>query len=269
MKILLKSLVILTVVIMSVSCSKKPLEIGRDNPQLEIQKCMALSNKKRFEEAIECLEIFKSRFPQTEYSTQAEMTIADNYFDQKEYLLAADAYELYIKMHPTSVNSAYAYYRLGLSYFKESPKAIDRDQQYLEEAILYLRLSVINFPKSEYYDAAKVALQEAVERVAARIYYIGNFYFRTGEYISAVPRLIDLANQYPESPLAPKSLYKLVIASGRLKRVDDAKLFFSKLTLDYPKSAWTAKAEPKIMKYVKKYGSGKSSEPAHGAEGAE
>ncbi len=57
-----------------VSCAKKPVEVGRENPELEIQKCMKYSEKKQFEEAVECLEIFKSHFPKSQWGIEAEIT---------------------------------------------------------------------------------------------------------------------------------------------------------------------------------------------------
>lgn len=236
----------------SIACSKKQIEIGRNNPDKELQKCMKLSEKKQFEEAVECLEIFKSRFPRTEYSRMAEIAIADNYFQNKEYLLAADAYNLFIRLHPTSPKSDYAYYRLGLSYLKETPKAIDRDQQYLDEAVQYLRLTLMSFPNSPYKEAATEALKDARNRVAARIYYIGNFYYRTGEYRAAIPRFLDIVNDYSETDVVPITLYKLVLSTSKINRIDDAKLFFSKLNIEYPTSEWTKKSEKKLNKYIKK-----------------
>jgi len=252
-------LIILLLVLLSThfaACKKDELKIGRDNPQFEIQKCMRLSEKKKFEEAIECLEIFKSRFPQTTLGTQAELSIADAYFNKKEYLLAADAYLIYVRMHPTSPQSDYAYYRLGLSYLKQTPEAIDRDQQYIDKAIHYLRLTATAFPSSPYHEAAVESLKDARSRVARRVFYIGRFYYRTGQYKAAIPRFLTVVNDYSETDLVPPALYKLVVSTGKLQKVNDSKLFFSKLTLDYPDSKWTKKAEGKVRKYVKKYGAG-------------
>lgn len=243
-------------------CAKEKWEIGKDEPQIEIQKCLKLSEKKDFEEAIECLEIFKSRFPQSAVSAEAELAIGDNYFNKKEYLLAADAYLMFAKMHPTHPKSDYAYYRLGLSYLKETPKPIDRDQQYLEKAIYYLRLAVQSFPSSSYHAAAVESLKDARNRVAKRNYYIGRFYYRTGEYFAAIPRFLDIVNDYPETDVVPISLYKLVVATGKLKNTNDAKLFFSKLEMEHPQNKWTKKAEGKLKSYIRRYGEGEGTPEA-------
>lgn len=237
----------------SSGCAKNGVKISRGEPGDEVQKCLKLSEQKKFQEAIECFEIFKSRFPKTPYSIEAELAIADNYFNKKEFLLAADSYLAFTKMHPISPKTDYAYYRLGLSYLKESPKAIDKDQQYLDDAVYYLRIAATSFPNSPYREAAQASLKDALGRLAKRNYYIGRFYFRTGEYIASIPRFIDVVQNYPEAEIVPKALYKLVVANGKLRRIRDAKLFYSKLAVEYPDNEWTKKAEGKLSAYVRKY----------------
>src|SRR3989338_10546186 len=146
------------------SCGKDELEIGRENPELEIQKCIELSNKKDYEKAVECLEIFKSRFPQTPQGQEAELRIADPYFNKKDYLIAAETYQGFIRFHPFHAQVDYATYRTGLSYLKELPKAIDRDQQYLEQAIDLFEKVIVNFPESAYQKPAAHDLADAKRR---------------------------------------------------------------------------------------------------------
>lgn len=242
---------VLGLIITASGCAKNEWSInGKGEPQIEIQKCIKLSEDKNYEEAVECLEIFKSKFPRTKYSLEAELYIADNQFDQKEYLLAADTYNTYVRMHPTGPKLDYAYYRTGLSYLKETPKAYDRDQQYLDDAVKYLRASVAAFPDSPYKDAAVESLKEARLRMAKRIYYIGRFYYRFGEYKAAIPRFVDLINDYPETDLVPITFYKLIVAAAKLNEIDEAKLYYTKMSMDFPNDKWTKKAEKKLAKFT-------------------
>jgi len=249
-----KSSIILLTIFFAASCAKTKVPLATGDPHSDLERCLVLAEKKKFDEAVECLEVFKSHFPQTEEAINAELLIADNYFAKKEYLLAADTYLLFIKTHPSHPKLGYAYFRLGLSYLKASPKAIDRDQEYLDDAAYYLKIALSELEGGEYREAALRALDETIRRLSAREYYIGNFYYRTGEYIAAIPRFIELLNTYPDSKLVPNALYKLVVAHGKLKRVSDAKSFYSKLSTDYPTSPWTKRAEKKLLYYTKKYG---------------
>ncbi|MBI2091653.1 MAG: outer membrane protein assembly factor BamD [Deltaproteobacteria bacterium] len=242
----------MAILLYGVSCAKKPIEIGRENPELEIKKCIKYSDKKHFDEAIECLEIFKSRFPKSQWGIEAELMIGDNYFRQKEYLLAADSYQSFIKLHPIHQKTAYAYFKTGLSYLRHSPKAIDRDQEYIDDAIANFQIVINSYPDGEYFELAKANLLEARTKVAKRHFYIGRFYFKTGEYIASIPRFQEIADNYKDSGLAEKSLSNIALANLELKRLENAKVAFSRLASEYPQSKYISKIEKKLISAVKK-----------------
>ena len=231
-------------------CAKEKVSIGRTDPDLEIQKCIHLSGKKLYEEAVECLEIFKSRFPQTQLGQEAELKIADTYFRQGEFLLAAETYQVFISLYPNHPKVDYALYRKGLSYFEKSPKAIDRDQQYLDKAVGELESFVRIFPTSPYYDLGKKALADAENRLAERIFYVGRFYYRTDEYQSAAARMEELIQKYPNSTKTPHALFFLTESRLALGDSEAARVAVSMLIEIFPNDDWTKKAQDSYFKTI-------------------
>ena len=238
--------------LVSIGCGKQQFDIGKEDPEVEITKCISLSQHRKYEEATECLEIFKSRFPQTAQGQEAELRIAENYFQQKQYLLAADTYLNFAKLHPNHPQVDYALYRAGVSYFREAPKAVDRDQKYLSKAGEQLELALRAAPQGTYHDQIVEALNAVHGRLAKRIYYVANFYYRTGEYISAIGRFQELVDKYPRSPLTAKSLYRLVKANMIEGRQEKARQAVETLLQNFPKDHWSAKAEKYFLNRVKK-----------------
>jgi len=234
------------------SCGKEKLKIGEGNPDEEIKQCLRLTSRGKHEDAIQCLEMFKARYPESRYGQEAELLIGDAYFSRKDYLLAAESYGAFIRLYPTHPKVDYAHYRVGLCYFKESPKAIDRDQEYLDEAIVHLKAVVRRYPGSQYHKAALETLREARTSVARRHYYIGRFYFRTGEYIASIPRFMEIAEKYQDSGLADKALYKALTANLRLGRFDAARAIFGEMSVRYADSKYTKRAEKEMLSGVKK-----------------
>lgn len=228
-------------------CGKQKLTIGDGKPDEEIKQCLRLSSKGKHEDAIQCLEMFKARYPESRYGQEAELLIGDAYFTRKDYLLAAESYGAFIRLYPTHPKVDYAHYRIGLCYFKESPKAIDRDQEYLEEAIVHLRAVLRRYPGSKYRKPALATLKEARTRVARRQFYIGRFYYRTGEYIACIPRFMEVAERYPDSGLGDKALYMALDANLKLDRFDTARAVFSAMSVNYPQSKYTKRAERKML----------------------
>jgi outer membrane protein assembly factor BamD len=234
------------------ACASKELVIGRGDPDVEIQKCIKLSNKKHFEEAVECLEMFKARFPKTRQGIEAELKIGDNYFADEEYLLAANAYLTFIKLYPYDQKIDYAYYRTGLSYLRNTPKAIDRDQEYLEDALAYFKIVLKNFQQSPYYPLAEEGFDEAEGKVAARNFYIARFYYRTGEYKAAIPRFRTVVQRYPQSEDYKESLYLCGKSYVNIEEIEGAKEMLSLLVINFPEDRYTKRLERILLKKIRK-----------------
>lgn len=224
-------------------CAKEKLKIGREDPEAEIQKCIALSKKKHYEEAVDCLEIFKSRFPGTAQGQEAGLKIADTYFAQHQYLLAADSYLAFVDLNPLHPKTDYALYRAALAYLNEAPKPIDRDQQYLFKAKETMQRALRASYRSTYEELMVQTLKVIDERLAQRIFYIGRFYWRTGEYRSAIPRFEDLLEKYPQAEIVPQALYYLIRCQLGLKHSEQAQAALQKMVESFPKNDWTRKAQ--------------------------
>src|SRR4030095_4411477 len=206
----------------SLGCAKKQFVFsGQENDEQAFEKCLHLSAKKRFQEAIDCLEIYKSRFPDSRRASDAEIRIGDAYFQKKEYLLAAETYKLYAKLHPTSDKLDYVYYRIGLCYLNETPKKIDRDQEHLPESTDNFAIVVTQFPNSPYAKMAKYKYDESKRLVAKRNFYVGRFYYKWGEYKAAIPRFQEVYERYPDLGLDEDALYYTIKSYRKLKKNDE------------------------------------------------
>ncbi|MFH0799600.1 MAG: outer membrane protein assembly factor BamD [Pseudomonadota bacterium] len=251
MKSLWTAILLLLAVLATSSCTKQQISVGKGDPESEFKACMRLSAKGKFEDTIQCMEMFKARYPQTAEGQEAELKIGDAQFGKKDYLVAAESYQAFLRLYPTNPKADYAHYRSGVAYYKESPKAIDRDQQYLTNAIEQLRTVLRRYPGSKYTEQSRATLQVAIRRIARRNFYIGRFYYRTGQYLAAVPRFKEVAENYPESGLADRSLYLMVVADLKLGHRDEAKEAYSALQSRYSGSKYVKSAEKKMIRAAK------------------
>lgn len=239
---LLPFLLIATALI-TVSCAHKGATVNAGGAEDQLQKCLKLSDKKHFEEAIECLGALRTRYPKSTEGQEAEIRIGDNYYRKKDYLLAAESYRSFIKLHPLHDRVDYAYFRLGSSYLAQTPKGIDRDQEYLDDAIRNFNIVIQGFPSSTYRDLAQRDMAKARLKLAKRDYYVGRFYYRTGEYIAAIPRFMEVAKQYPDSGLGPQALYHAIHAAVAIKEYDTARDAFSLMSTQFAASPLTPRAQ--------------------------
>jgi outer membrane protein assembly factor BamD len=233
------------------ACAKKSVISGK-SLEGDLSACTKLSKKKRFDEAIECLEIFKSRYAGSGAAKEAMLAIADNFFRDEDFLLAAETYEGFLKNNPFHARTDYAFYRLGLSYLKASPKAIDRDQEHLDEAIRAFETQLRLYPNSSLRTESEQQLAAAREKVGRRNFYIGSFYFRTQEYRAAIPRLRTVIDHYSHIPQTPKAYAYLTMAHAKLQHFDSARSVFSAMEQQFPTTKETKKTGKRLRRLMKK-----------------
>ncbi len=229
-------------------CSKKSYKLtGQESDEQAMEKCLKLSQKKKFQEAIECLEIFRSRFPDSTHALDAELAIADNYFKNKEWLLAAESYVLYARLHPNSDKLDYAYYRAGLAHEKLLPKKIDRDMSSMEKAEDSFTEVFRRFPDSPYSKLAQAKYDEIRSRGAQKNMYVGKFYFKYGEYRAAVPRFLAILQDYPGLGFDEEALFRLAISYKKLGDQEKARAAAELMQEKFPESKKTHKIVKKIL----------------------
>lgn len=227
------------------SCAKEPLLGSAKTGEEAYKSCHKLTSKKDHEEAIQCFELLKARFPGSRSAFEADLEIGDNYFRQGEYLLAIESYQAFARLHPTHEKIGYANYRIGLSYLKESPKAYDRDQQYLDDSLHYLEMAV-NDPDADLRDVAREKWREARLRIAKRHFYVGRHYYRTGEYLAAIPRFQEVVTNYTGLGLDEKALYLLGDSYVHLSEKDRALEILSVFEQHFPESSFRSRLSGRI-----------------------
>jgi len=242
-------LMLFFVILLSTGCGQKKLARinERDSEAQALKKCLRLSEKKHFEEAVECLQIYKSQFPNSTYSQEAELNIGDNYYRKKEYLLAAESYKVFIQTNPASEKLDYAYYRMGLCYEKEMPKAIDRDQTYIKDATDSFHKVVEYFPQSSYAYMAKAKYDQMRNREAKKHFYVGHFYYRTGEFRASIPRFRIIMEEFHDLPIAKDAHYHIAMAYAKLDRMDAARELAASFLEKYPSSRFAKKLSKKLL----------------------
>jgi outer membrane protein assembly factor BamD len=168
-----------------------------------IQEGLDAYQLKKYERATEAFQKLKDRFPYSQYAVLAELKLADSYYLNKDYELAATSYKEFEKMHPTNEVIAYVVFMLGMSYFKQMP-TIDRDQSKALLAVQEFDRFSKGYPQSEYVTQAKINREEAQKNVVAHEFYIGEFYLKKGDYRAALGRFEGIIKQYPQTPHPPK-----------------------------------------------------------------
>lgn len=221
-------------------------KVGTHAEKKRLENCLKLSKQKKYVRAIECIEAFKGTNPLSQKSAQADITLADNYFASKDYLIAAEAYQNFVNSHPYHNKRPYALYRLGMAYLKESPKSIDRDQPHLAKAYQRFNQVVTYFPRSPYAKLAKKYRKIAFDRLARKEYYTARFYYKYHEYITAVYRFRNFLSLYSEHPLALDSYYYWSLSYKKLDKLEQARSIYKMMEKRYQNNPKTKSLAKKL-----------------------
>ncbi len=206
---LTKMLVLLGLI--SAGCSEKSLV--QDNPQESFAIARKSYEEHNYEIAIKKLSEFKSRFPYSRYAIEAELLIADCYFETNKFTEAGVAYEQFVKLHPKHERLDYVLFRVGLSYWKDAPTEIDREQEYTQTSIKKWDRLLKEFPSSSFAGEARALMVEGKTRIAKSEDFIARFYCRKNIWHACAYHSMLLLERHPEEKeLARRALERAAMA---------------------------------------------------------
>lgn len=170
-----------------------------------------------YQVAIDKLRVIKNKFPYSRYSVDAQLRIADVYFLQESFAEAAMAYETFRDLHPKHEKTPYAMFRVGLSYFNDTPSPIARDLTPGQKAIDAFNEFLKKYPQAPEAAEAKEKVQETRRLLAEKELYIANFYYRGDDYQAARSRYSKIVTLYPETESAEKAKDRLASIEKKAK----------------------------------------------------
>jgi outer membrane protein assembly factor BamD len=219
------------------ACAEK--EFDPNDPEKSFGIAKEPYDDESWDMAVTRLGEFKARFPYSKYAAEAELLIANAQFELEHYTEAAVAYEQFVKLHPKHPKVDYALFRIGESYWQDSPEEIDREQDYTLKAIREWEKLVEKMPDSSYSKKAAELIKQGKRRVAESIAFVVRFYCKQDVYHACAYRAIQLVDEYAEFPdlrieaaeYAAKALEEVAAAKAKDPN-SDKNLFFKTMTAE-------------------------------------
>jgi outer membrane protein assembly factor BamD len=220
-----KALIIGVILFWLTGCGLFKSELSKElerSPESLITEGMDNYQRKRYPRAIEAFQKLKDRFPYNQYAIVAELKLADSYFLNEDYELAAMAYKEFEKLHPANEIIPYVIFQLAMCNFKQMP-SIDRDQSYAFRAIQDFERLLKSYPQSEYVSQAQTNLLSAKKNLVSHEFYIGEFYLKEGKYEAALGRFESIIQQFPDTLHPSKIKEYIQTCKQRLARLESQK----------------------------------------------
>jgi outer membrane protein assembly factor BamD len=172
---------------------------------------MSQYEQEEYGDAARALETVISIGRGTDYGRDAQYYLAESYFKDRRYLLAASEYERFLQFHPNSPRREEVTFKEALSYYHLSPR-FRLDQSYTENAIEKFRLFLSRFPNSERADEAAEYIDELRSKLAREDYNAADFYMRTERFNAAAIYYDIVIDKYPDTQWAERALVRQIEA---------------------------------------------------------
>ncbi len=240
-----------------ISCADKPLDFEDVPPadelyakglkQLEGRDFFGVYTYVNYRKAVETFQTIVDNYPYSEYNIDAQLQIADAYFDDGSYEEALSYYRDFADLYPQHEKIPYTVLRSALCYY-EQIRSINRDQTPTRQALKHLEDLTKRFPYESEATEGENLLLELRGRLAKNVIEIGDFYFERTQYLSAATRFRSVIDEYPGMGLDAEALYKLGVCYENMKRQDEALRLYHVVVEEYRDhdSEYVFKAEERI-----------------------
>ncbi len=223
-----------TLTILGIGCGGKAnLDIA--NPEKRFHEIKNLYDRKKFDKAIEEIEIFQVAFSGTAKVDSAQLLLAEAHFQLKEYLLAQSEYERLADQFSSSPLVEEARYKSALSWEKLSPKRT-LDQKYTHNALDEYQAFLEEYPKSQYAKAAEEGHANCRERLALKDLDAANLYIKMQKYDAAILYFDQIVDSYYSTSAEPLAHLGKGIALTKLEDYSGAKAAFKLVLTKFPGS---------------------------------
>ncbi len=205
-------------------------------PEGAYQVALDHAKANRYDEAISLLRQIKTKFPYSSLASQSELKIADLHYENNAFIEAEASYQLFRELYPRHAKMDYVTYQIGMSFFKQLPKTVDRDLSAAQEALAFFEALINSYPASPYVQEAREKRQEILEKLAAKEIYIADFYRKRNDFLSALGRYEGVLSRYSESSQLPAALYGAAHAAAKSDEPVKSRQYAAQLIERYPDS---------------------------------
>jgi outer membrane protein assembly factor BamD len=200
--------------------------------------------KKKWVQSREYFRQIVDNYPQSAHRPDAKLGLGDSYLGEgtaEGLIFAQNEFKEFLTFFPSSPRADYAQYRMGLTRYKQMPKA-DRDQTETKMAVVEFALFLDRYPNSPLLGEVKAKLRESRNRLSESDYLVGFFYWRARWYPGAIDRFHSVLTSDPEYSNRDAVYFHLADCFVKVGNPAQALPYYDKLIAEFQKSKYLAAA---------------------------
>lgn len=189
------------------ACADKNLIKPGDSVEVAFNKAKRIYDSKEYGDASRAFESVVTIARGTTYAQDSQYFLAESYFNNNEFLIAASEYERYMNYFPRDERREEVQYKEALCYYEISPR-YKLDQTETLKALELFQLFILRYPTSDFSSEAGKRVNELRDKLAHKMFDSGVFYLRIREYKAAAVYFGQVVNEYPDTQWADDALAK-------------------------------------------------------------
>jgi len=190
-------------------------------------------------------------YPNSKERISALMRLGDVHYNDEEFEEAKFQYVRFAQQHPAHKHTDRAYFYAAMCDFRQMDIA-SRDQSHTQKSIRGFKLLIDTYPDSKYVEKSKINLEKSKQVLAANMFEIGKFYFRTQSYQASIKRLENVIKTYPDQKFSDEAYFLLGESYLKEQNFEAANKTFEHLIKNYPRSKFKKQARSQIQKNIRK-----------------
>jgi outer membrane protein assembly factor BamD len=191
----------------------------------------------KLREASRKFEAVERDHPFTEWGRKAQVMAAFTKYRQGDYREAITSARRYLTSYPTSEESAYAQYIIGLANYRQI-KDVTRDQREARATVAAMQELIERFPDSEYVADAKDKIIFARDQLAGKEMQVGRYYQERLEFLAAITRFKTVVQSYSNTRHVEEALHRLTESYYAMGLTAEAQSAAAVLGNNFPDSEW-------------------------------
>ena len=259
----LSYILILLILFVTVSCSKKEAEIQNIK-----KKSQELEMSIAYKEALDKLEVNDTYnaaqkfleaellFPQSTWAPQSALMASYSYYIQNYYSEAVSNLNRFLKTYPKNENVVYAHYLIGICYY-EMIEDEKRDINPILKSKEKFELIIKNYPNTDFALDSKFKLDLINDILASKEMYLARHYQKKNKWIAAINRYNNVVENYNETIFIEEALHRLVEINYQLGLIEESEKFAKVLGYNYQSGEWYKKSYKVFNKEYKEKDTGK------------
>ena len=224
-------------------CSSASKTSAESSSAIMLEKAQNLFDKKLYTDAIRVAGELEEKYPTAPEVLPGKTLQANAYFEKKSYEAAALHYKVLLNLR-SHKNPDFLLFRIASSYYKDTPKLIERDLKSSEQALEYIDKLLLKYPKSSYALEAKAMKKDILTKQVDKNISIAEFYLKQKKYKSANQRFVKVYNysrDLLDAKREQKVLYGAAFSYYLLQNLEAGQKLYFKLLKKYPQSKELAK----------------------------